>query len=91
MEHHVSRFGQLRGAKDLAQDAVAATVNQVAKAHTDIARSSYTVLGWFPTVAEPARAIEQVQLTITSGVYDAIRGVNRLAFDAATRLLDRIE
>jgi hypothetical protein len=32
-----------------------------------------------------------VQLTITSGVYDAIRAVNRLAGDAADRLLDRIE
>jgi hypothetical protein len=91
MEHHVSRFGQLRGAKDLAQDAVAATVDEVAKAHTEIARASYAVLAWFPVVAESASAIAQVQLTITSGVYDAIRAVNRLAGDAANRLLDRIE
>ena len=91
MEHHVSRFGQLRGAKDLAQDAVAATVDEVAKAHLDIASAAYAVLGWFPIVAEPASAIGQVQLTITGGVYDAIRGINRLAGDAADGLLDRIE
>ncbi|HSN73634.1 MAG TPA: hypothetical protein VL334_00930 [Anaerolineae bacterium] len=91
MKHHVSSSGQLHGAKDLAQDAVLATVDEVAKAHTDIARASYAVLGWFPIVAEPARAIEQVQRTITSGVYDAIRGINRLAADAADRLLDRVE
>ena len=91
MEHHVSRFGQLRGAKDLAQDAVAATVDEVAKAHLDIARAPYAVLGLIPIVAEPARAIEQVQSTITDGVYVAIHAVNRLAGSAATSLLDRIK
>lgn len=91
MEHHVLSIGQLHGAKDLAQDAVEAAVDQVAKAHTDITRTSYAVLGWFPIVAEPASAIKQVQLTITSGVYDAIHWVNRLAGDAADRILDRIE
>jgi hypothetical protein len=91
MEHDASRIDQLRGAKDLAQDAIAATVDEVAKAHLGISRASYAVLGWFPTVAEPARAIEQVQLTITNGVYDTIRAVNRLAGSAADRIIDRVE
>lgn len=91
MEHQASTIGQLRGAVDLAQDAVEATVNAVAEAHQDIARVPYAVLSRIPVVAEPAQAIEQVQLAITSGVYDAIRGVNRLAGSAATCLLDWIE
>lgn len=89
MEDHVLR--QLRGAKDLAQDAVAATTTAVAEAHHDIARKSYAVLGQIPVVAEPARAIEQVQLEITDGVYQAIHAVNRLAGSAATRILDCVE
>ena len=89
MEHHVLR--QLRGAKDLAQDAVAATVHAVAEAHHDIARVPYAVLGRIPVVGEPARAIEQVQQAITSSVYEAILAVNRLAGSAATCVLDRLE
>lgn len=87
MEQHVVL--QLHGAKDLVQDAVEATVNAVAEAHRDIARTPYAVLGRIPVVAGPARAIEQVQVAITDGVYAAIHGVNRLAGSTATRLLDR--
>lgn len=91
MEHHVSSVGQLHGAIDLVQDAVEATVNAVAEAHLDIARAPYAVLGRLPGIAEPARAIEQVQLAITVGVYDSIHAINRLAGSAAACLLDRIQ
>ena len=79
MEHHLLR--QIRGAKDLAQDAVAATTTAIAEAHHDIARKPYAVLN----------RIEQMQLAITGGVYQAIHAVNRLAGSAATRVLDRFE
>lgn len=89
MEHHLLR--QIRGAKDLAQDAVAATTTAIAEAHHDIARKPYAVLNRIPVVAAPARAVEQMQLAITGGVYQAIHAVNRLAGSAATRILDRFE
>lgn len=52
MEHHIMR--QLRGAKDLTQDAVAATVNALAEAHQDIAHAPYAVLGRIPKGQLPA-------------------------------------
>lgn len=55
------------------------------------ARKPYAVLNRIPVVATPARAVEQVQLAITGGVYQAIHAVNRLAGSAATRILDRFE
>lgn len=89
MEPHVLR--QLRGAKDLVQDGVEATATAVAEAHQEIAHMPYAVLGRIPMVAGPACAIEQVQCTITDGVYATIHAVNRLAGAAATCLLDRIK
>jgi hypothetical protein len=89
MEQHVLR--QIRGAKDLAQEAVAATVDAVAEAHLDIARVPYAVMERIPGIAEPAHAIGQVQHTVITGVYAAIREVNRMAGSAATCVLDRLE
>lgn len=89
MEYHVVR--QLRGAKDLTLDAVAATTTAVAEAHLEIAHMPYAVLGRIPAVARPAQAVEQVQMTITGGVYWTIHAVNRLAGGAATCILDRLE
>lgn len=89
MEPHVLR--QMRGAVDLAQEAVAATVDAIAEAHLDIARTPYAVLGRIPVVAESARSIEQAQYAITIGVYGAIRGANRIVGSAATCILDRLE
>jgi len=91
MEQHATRIGQLRGAVDLAQDAVEATVNAVAEAHQEIARVPYAVLGRIPVVAEPALAIEQIHLALTGSVYAAIHGVNRLTGSAANCLLDQVE
>jgi hypothetical protein len=87
MEPHVLR--QMRGAVDLAQEAVAATVDAIAEAHLDIARTPYAVLERIPVIAQPAHAIEQVQRTITTGVYAAIRGVNRVVGSAAACVVDR--
>lgn len=82
---------QLRGAKDLAQDAVAATVHAVAEAHQDIARVPYVVLAHIPVVAEPSKSIEQVQGWITAHVYNTILAVNQKAGAAVDRVLDCLE
>jgi hypothetical protein len=87
MEPHVLR--QMRGAVDLAQEAVAATVDAIAEAHLDIAAMPYAVLERIPVIAQPAVAIGQVQRTITIGVYAAIRGVNWIVGSAAASVVDR--
>lgn len=82
---------QLRGAKDLLQEAVEAGVNATEKVHHAIAKKPYAVLGSLPVIAVPVRHIETVQTTITTGVYRAIRAVNKTSGTLATHLIDRLD
>lgn len=82
---------QLRGLKDLIQETVEAGVNAIEETHQAIARKPFAILEKIPIIALPARAVEQVQRTVTGGVYQSIRVVNRIAGAVATRILDRLE
>ncbi len=89
MDRHTLK--QVRGAKDLVQDAVEATVTAIAETHADIARVPYAALRWAGVCGSLVDGIEGFQATVTAGVYQAIRGANRLAGAAAGAALDRLE
>ena len=82
---------QLHGVNELVQGAVEATTDAVAEVDRDIFRRPYAVLKRIPITADSADTIEQVHQTISAGVYDGIRAINRLAGRTATRVLDRME
>lgn len=79
---------QLRGAADLATDAVGATVGAIAEAHLAILDKVYMPFELLGPLAAPARMIAEIQTAITSGVYQTILGVNAVVTFSAAALLD---
>lgn len=82
---------QMRGAKDLLEDAVEALAVSVADAQRKMTRQPYALLARIEPIAAPVRAIEEAHLRITDGVYFSIRLGNRLVGIVAGFALDRIE
>ncbi|HEX9373835.1 MAG TPA: hypothetical protein VF897_22680 [Roseiflexaceae bacterium] len=82
---------QLRGANDLLQDAVESGARAIGEAHQAVARRPYALLEQICVVAAPARAIERAQQTVTAGVYQSIRTINRIAGSLAAQGLDWLE
>ena len=82
---------QLRGIKDLIQDAVDAGVDTTELVHLAIARKPYAMLEKIEAIAGPVHVVERVQNTITVGVYQSIRAINKLSATIATGILDHIE
>ena len=85
MEEETRR--QLRGLTDLVTKAVAGTVAGIEPVHREIAHYPYAVLTQIPGIRAPARAIERLQLAITTGSYATVRGINRLVGVTAMSLL----
>jgi hypothetical protein len=83
--------GQLRGAKDLLEDAVLAGTDAAQRLQLSLARQPYAVLEKITPIAAPVRAVEQVQTAITLGVYSTIRSVTRVTAAVAGRALDLAE
>lgn len=84
-------FQQLRGVKDLLQGAVDAGVNASERLHLEIARKPYTVLKQLDPIAAPVQTVEQIQESITLGVYQSIRAITRISATVAGEVIDRIE
>ncbi|HSY29018.1 MAG TPA: hypothetical protein VK832_16030 [Burkholderiaceae bacterium] len=82
---------QLRGIKDLIQDAVDAGVDATEQMHLVIARKPYAALEKIEALAGPVHVVERVQNTITVGVYQSIRAINKLSATIATGIIDHIE
>lgn len=82
---------QIRGAKDLIQDAVEAGVTATEQVHQAIARKPYALLAKIDAIAGPVQAVEHIQQTITGGVYRAIRTANKLTGAIATHVIDRLD
>ncbi len=82
---------QLRGAKDLLEDVMTATVNASESLQQKIVRQPYALLQRIDAIAEPVRKIESVQATITHTIYGTIRLVTRGTASLASRLLDFAE
>ena len=78
--------GQIRGIKQLLDDAFSAALDTTEKLHQNIATKPYRLLEKVDPIAAPARAVEQVQSGITHGVYAAIRGVHQVS----SGLLDKV-
>jgi hypothetical protein len=89
----MSRFSiqHARGLKDLIQETVEAGVNATEQVHQSIAKQPYAVLKRIPLIAPPARLIERLQHTVTSGVYQTIRVVTQASGILATQALDHLE
>ena len=79
---------RLRGFKALVHDAVDRTTELVAEGHESSARSVMRVLGVAPSLAEPARAIDELRRRSTSGILGTIRAVNR-AIETVTEISSR--
>lgn len=81
---------QIRGAKDLLEDAIEAAAVTIGDAQKDDA-PPYQLLARIEPLAVPVRAIEEAHLRITDGVYFSIRLGNRLFGIVAGFALDRLE
>ena len=82
---------QIRGAKDLIQEAVEAGVTATEQTHLAIARKPYALLAKIDAIAGPVQVVELIQQTITGGVYYALRVANRLTGAIATQVIDRLD
>lgn len=82
---------QLRGAKDLLEDVVTATVNASESLQQKIVRQPYALLQRIDAIAVPVGKIESVQTAITQKIYGTIRLVTRGSAGLASRLLDLAE
>ncbi len=82
---------QLRGAKALLEDAIEAAAVNIGEAQKKVTRYPYRLLAGIQPIAAPVRAIEEVHLHITDGVYYSIRLGNRLVGLVAGFALDRFE
>lgn len=89
MDDHTLR--QLRGATDLATDAVGATVDVAARVHGEIAHLVYAPLLLLVPVSAPVRLVAAIEGAITGGVYRAIRAGNAVVAAAAGLALDELE
>lgn len=83
--------GQLRGAKDLIEDALLAGTDVAQRLQLSVARQPYAILEKIAPIAVPVRAVEQAQLAITLGIFGAIRSVTRASGFVANHALDLIE
>lgn len=83
--------GQLRGAKDLLQDAVLAGTDVAERLQLSLTRQPYAVLEKISPFTAPVRAVERVQTAITLRVYGAIRSVTRATAIVAERALELAE
>lgn len=82
---------QLRGAKDLLEEAIEAAAVKLCDAQKKMTRQPYRLIALVEPVAVPVRTIEEVHLRITDGVYYSIRLGNRLVGMAAGFALDRFD
>ena len=82
---------QIRGAKDLVEDAVDAAAVAIGDVQRRITQTPYALLAALPPLARPVRAIERVHLRIADSVYFSIRLGNRLAGTVAGLALDHLE
>ena len=82
---------QIRGAKELVEEAVDAATLRICEVQRVMTRKPYAVLALVPPIAVPVRVIEEAHLHIVDGVYFAIRLGNRLAGLMAGYALDRLE
>jgi len=83
--------GQLRGAKDLIEDAVLAGTDAAQRLQLSLTRQPYAVLEKITPIAVPVRAVEQVQNAITVGIYGTIRSITRATAAVASHALDIAE
>ncbi len=82
---------QIRGAKELVEEAVDAAASRIGEVQRVMTRKPYAVLAMLSPVAVPMRAIEEAHLHVVDGVYFAIRLGNRLGGLMAGYALDRLE
>ena len=82
---------QICDAKDLVEEAIEAATLRIGEVQRVMTRKPYAALALVPTIAVPARAIEEAHLHVVDGVYFAIRLGNRLAGLLAGYALDRLE
>lgn len=82
---------QLRGAKDLVEDAVDVAALAIGDVQRKMTQAPYALLAAVAPIARPVRAIERVHLRITDSVYFSLRLGNRLAGTLAGLALDQLE
>ena len=82
---------QLRGLKDLIQEGVTAGVNVAAETHQAIVRKPFALLEQIAPIAAPVRAVESLERTVATGVYQTIHTINGLAGLVATQVLDWLD
>ena len=82
---------QIRGAKELVEEAIDATTARIGEVQRVMTRKPYMLLAQIHPIAVPAQAIEEAHLHIVDGVCFAMRLGNRLAGLMAGYALDQLE
>jgi hypothetical protein len=82
---------QIRGAKELVEEAVDAAASRIGEVQRVMTRKPYAVLAMVTPITVPLHAIEEAHLHIVDSVYFTIRLGNRLAGLMAGYALDRLE
>jgi len=80
---HPARVEKIRGLKDLVVAAIEGGTSTVEEMHASIARRPFRALERAPVTRLPATTVRVIHDGIAGGVYEALRGLIRLAGGAA--------
>ena len=84
-------LAQLKGLKQLLDDAFGATLDATERLHQALAGKPYHLLAKIEPIATPVKTVEKVQAGITQGVYAAVRGIHRLGGGVVDKALEVAE
>lgn len=84
-------LAQLKGLKQLLDDAFGATLDATERLHQTLAGKPYHLLAKIELIATPVKSVEQVQAGITHGVYAAIRSVHQVGGGVVDKALELAE
>ena len=83
-------LAQLRGARQLFEEAVEHGSRAVERVHRATADRTFVVLEAIPPVEDAARVVHRVHDVVLGGVYGSVRGVNRVVGSVLTVVLAEV-
>ncbi len=87
----MKQLEQLKGLKDLVQDAVDKGASSVEEVHKDIASRPFSVLEQIIPLEAPVKGVREIQQATIGNVYEMIRLVNRTTGEIAGEILEKID
>ena len=87
----MKQLEQLKGLKDLVQDAIDKGASSVEEVHKDIAARPFSVLEQIIPLEAPVKGVREIQQATIGNVYEMIRLVNRTTGEIAGEILEKID